>query len=244
MLEACAVQAMYCRRSGRPIEANWVGDRVQASKRAIWGSAAAVTAWLGLSIGLVVGTSVRQKRRLPAEPALAPMPRPANIAIQRAPSSSSAPPTAPSVSAANRNAAPEPAAIAAAGNNSVTLAAALNTMYENDGKATAESWHREEALKALFSRKELHGKGQLEDLACREKVCRGVVRIANRRADREVFGGTFLSPEYVSKIHSAVSVTSRKKQSDGSILATFFVHPQAVFDGFRRFEGDDSAPTE
>lgn len=108
------------------------------------------------------------------------------------------------------------------------VAAALEAEYAVDAPPTQEGLRKETALKSLFAG--LNGIGQLQEVACREKVCRGVVRIASASADAEVFARTFLSSDYVRDIQDAVSVTSRQKQPDGAVLATFFIHPQAVFD--------------
>jgi hypothetical protein len=43
------------------------------------------------------------------------------------------------------------------------------------------------------------------------------------------FGRTFLSPEFDRAVSDAFSVASREKLGDGSIRATFFIHPQDMF---------------
>lgn len=111
---------------------------------------------------------------------------------------------------------------------STELATALDAQYASDARPTRESLEREGALKGMFSIPELTGKGRLQELSCRETVCRGVVRLDNEGADNEVFGRTFLSPAFTTKISDAVAVASREKQSDGSVLATFFIYPQSV----------------
>jgi len=35
--------------------------------------------------------------------------------------------------------------------------------------------------------------------------------------------------EFMNTIRDAVSVASRQKMPDGSVLATFYIHPQSVF---------------
>ena len=108
------------------------------------------------------------------------------------------------------------------------LAASLDADYSVDAPPTQEGLRKEGVIKTLFAN--VSGKGQLQEIACREKVCRGVVRIANEEADNEVFSRTFLSSDFVKDIQDAVSVTSRQKMPDGSVLATFFIHPQGAFD--------------
>lgn len=123
---------------------------------------------------------------------------------------------------------PEAVRSAAREDRSEVLAASLDADYTVDAPPTQESFRKESALKTLFAG--LNGAGQLQEVACRERVCRGVVRIANEAADDEVFTRTFLSNDFVKNIQDAVSVTSRQKQPDGSVLATFFIHPQSAFD--------------
>jgi len=111
---------------------------------------------------------------------------------------------------------------------SAVMAAALDAEYAIDAPPTQEALRKETVLKTLFAG--LNGTGQLQEVACREKVCRGVVRVSNESTDGEVFGRTFLSSDFVRDIQDAVSVTSRQKLPDGAVLATFFIHPQSMFD--------------
>jgi hypothetical protein len=112
---------------------------------------------------------------------------------------------------------------------SLELAATLEAQYAVDMLPTRESLSKERALEALFSQPELGGKGHLEEVKCRGTICRGVIRITNDASDNEVFTRTFLSSQFMNAIQDAVSVTSREKQADGSIVATFYIHPQSVF---------------
>jgi hypothetical protein len=137
------------------------------------------------------------------------------------------PPSAPSAVKANP-VAPE-GARGTRSEESHELTAALETQFAGDARPTQESSQREKTIGGFFSTRGLDGKGRLEELSCREKICRGVIRIANEGADREVFNRTFLSTEFMMAVPDAISVASREKASDGSILATFFIHPQSVF---------------
>jgi len=110
------------------------------------------------------------------------------------------------------------------------LATILQAQYAVDARPTRESFEKEKALKNLFSEPKLEGKGQLEEVDCRDKVCRGVVRIVNEEADGEVFGQTFLSAKFAEAIPDAITIASREKMRDGSVLATFFIHPQSTLD--------------
>lgn len=111
---------------------------------------------------------------------------------------------------------------------SAVMAAALDAEYAVDAPPTREALRKETVLRTLFAG--LNGIGQLQEVACRENVCRGVVRVSNESADGDVFARTFLSSEFVRDIQDAVSVTSRQKLPDGAVLATFFIHPQSMFD--------------
>ena len=123
------------------------------------------------------------------------------------------------------------------------LTAALDAKFNEDQMATQDSIRRESAIRGLFSQAALEGQGALQDLTCRATVCRGTVRISNPQADQLVFGTTLLSAEFSRTIRDAVSVPSRHRDRDGSIVATFYIHPQNVFDAFRRSEAaDDSLP--
>jgi hypothetical protein len=109
------------------------------------------------------------------------------------------------------------------------LAARLEAEYAVDAHPTRESSEKEKAVQALFSQPELEGKGRLQELDCRQTICRGVVQIANAGSDNAVFGNTIASPSFARASRDAVTVASRQKMSDGSVLATFFIHPQSVF---------------
>lgn len=110
------------------------------------------------------------------------------------------------------------------------LATTLEAEYTIDALPTREASQRESVIKDLFAQPELQGKATLAEVDCRENVCRGKVRIFDEQADGEVFGRTFLSPKFASAIQHAVTVTSRKEMPDGTVVATFFVHPQSVGD--------------
>jgi hypothetical protein len=114
-------------------------------------------------------------------------------------------------------------------NRAAELAATLEGQYSVDAPPTREAADRERALAALFRLPELDGKGILQELDCRETICRGVVKVASEQTDSEVFGRTLLSPSFATTIHDAVTVASRQKAPDGSVVATFFVHPQSVY---------------
>jgi hypothetical protein len=130
--------------------------------------------------------------------------------------------------AAEPGGAPPPAARPTEEDRTEVLAAALDAEYAVDAPPTQEALRKESVIKTLFAG--LNGSGQLQEVACRERVCRGVVRVANESADSEVFSRTFLSSDFVRDIQDAVSVTSRQKLPDGAVLATFFIHPQSAFD--------------
>lgn len=124
----------------------------------------------------------------------------------------------------------QPAAEHPTSDQTAELRTTLEAEYSMDARPTRKSVEREKAIGGLFAMEELRGKGDLQELKCQEKVCRGVVRIANEDLDNEVFGRTFLSPEFAASVRDAVSVASREKQADGSILATFYIHPQSTFE--------------
>jgi len=109
------------------------------------------------------------------------------------------------------------------------LAATLDGQYSVDAPPTRQAVDRERAVAALFRQPELDGKGVLQELNCRETICRGVVKVASEETDNEVFGRTLLSASFATTIHDAVTVASRQKAADGSVIATFFIHPQSVF---------------
>jgi hypothetical protein len=110
------------------------------------------------------------------------------------------------------------------------LASRLDLEYAADSQQTRESYEREKAIDGLFSKANLGDKAHLQDLSCREKICRGTISISNDESDRDVFERTLLSEDFARLISDAVSVASRQKLSDGSVLATFFIHPQSVFE--------------
>ncbi|GMV17381.1 MAG: hypothetical protein HS104_41345 [Polyangiaceae bacterium] len=112
----------------------------------------------------------------------------------------------------------------------VELATALEAQYTVDERPTREASRRETVIEELFAQPELQGKAALGEVDCRENICRGMVTMFDEQADGEVFGRTFLSPKFASAIQHAVTVTSRKKMPDGTVVATFFVHPQSVAD--------------
>lgn len=113
---------------------------------------------------------------------------------------------------------------------SAELHATLEAEYSQDPLPTRASVERERLLGQIFAKPELQGKGQLQELSCRESICRGVVKIANESVDNEVFGRTLLSNEFDRAVPDAFSVSAREKMADGSIRATFFIHPPGVFD--------------
>jgi hypothetical protein len=112
---------------------------------------------------------------------------------------------------------------------SPALAATLEGEYATDARPTHESYGKEATIGKFFSVPELQGKGQLREVKCKEKICRGVIRIASEDSDNEVFSRTFLSTEFMTAVPDAISVASREKMADGSVLATFYIHPQSVF---------------
>jgi hypothetical protein len=128
----------------------------------------------------------------------------------------------------------QPEAAQSEPDRAAALEATLEAEYAVDARPTREAAGRESVLKELFSQAELRGKGTLEEVNCREKVCRGVIRMVNEQADNEVFGQTFLSPKFATAIRDAVTIASRKKMADGSVLATFFIYPQSVLDTMER----------
>lgn len=113
---------------------------------------------------------------------------------------------------------------------SAELSSALDAEYASDNKPTRESHERERAIEDLFSKSNLGEAGQLENIVCRESICRGTISISTAQSDREVFEKTFMSLDFARLIPDAVSVASREERSDGTVLATFFIHPQSVFD--------------
>lgn len=126
--------------------------------------------------------------------------------------------------------APPPPAARAEPSRTNELTATLEAQYAVDSRPTRESVRKERALENLFSQPELDGKGRLEEVNCRGTICRGVVKMANELNDSEVFSRTLLSGEFMSVIQDAVSVASRERQSDGSVIATFYTHPQSIFE--------------
>lgn len=110
------------------------------------------------------------------------------------------------------------------------LSGVLDSEYALDSRRTRESTERENAIEGLFSKAKLGDVGQLQSIECREKICRGTISISSKESDREVFEKTFLSADFVQSVPDAVSIASREELSDGTVLATFFVHPQSVFD--------------
>ena len=109
------------------------------------------------------------------------------------------------------------------------VAATLEAEYALDRAAPRDARAKEQRVSELFAAAKLEDKGRLEAFSCRQSICRGVVRIANEAADKEVFLRTLLSSDFALAIPDAVSVTSREKQSNGAILATFYLHSQEVF---------------
>jgi hypothetical protein len=110
------------------------------------------------------------------------------------------------------------------------LDSTLNAEFAADSRQTRESQEKEKAIEGLFSKANLGDKGHLQEIICRETICRGTVSITSRESDREVFERTFLSPDFARAVSDAVTVASREEMSDGTLLATFFIHPQSVFD--------------
>lgn len=110
------------------------------------------------------------------------------------------------------------------------LAGELDAEYAADDPPTREAYEREKTIETLFSNANLGDKGHLKSVVCRESICRGTVSISSKESDGEVFQRTFLSREFMSSIPDAISVVSREQLQDGTVLATFFIHPQAIFD--------------
>jgi hypothetical protein len=116
------------------------------------------------------------------------------------------------------------------------LRGVLEGQYAVDAMPTREALERERLVSRLFADAKLESVGQLQQVTCRENICRGIARIVSESADNQFFGRSLLSGEFALAIPDAVSVTSRERLSDGSVVATFYIHPQEIFDMMPRSE--------
>jgi hypothetical protein len=110
-----------------------------------------------------------------------------------------------------------------------SLRTELAAQYVSDAPRTRESLEREDFIRKTFYAEDLRRIASLIELECRKTICQGVLQFANMEDAETAFRQTFLSQEFARRVPDSVSVPTREKLEDGTVRATFYIHPQEVF---------------